>query len=70
MTMTPVPDVSAEEFDEFCRGVDALGPVQRRILALLIPRLIALEERGDTDGALRAVEEIRVILCEDAETCH
>jgi len=70
MSLTPVPEISAEELAEFRRGGDALGPVQRRILALLIPRLIALEERGDTDGALRAVEEIRVILCEDAETCH
>ena len=69
-TSTLVHDVSAEEIAEFRRGLDALGPLHRRILALLIPQLIAMEERGDTDGAIRVVDEIRLILWEGRDTRH
>jgi hypothetical protein len=69
-TSTFVHDVSAEEIAEFTRGVNALGPQQRRILAVLIPRLIALEERGDPEGAIRIIDEIRTILLERRRTCH
>lgn len=66
----PVHEVSAEEMAEFTRGLSVLGPQQRRILAILIPRLIALEERGDPEGAIRIINEIRAILLERRRTCH
>lgn len=67
---TLVHEVSAEEIAEFKRGLNALGPQQRRILAVLIPRLIALEERGDPEGAIRIIDEIRAILMTQRRTCH
>lgn len=67
---TLVHEVSAEEIAEFKRGLNALGPQQRRILAVLIPRLIALEERGDPEGAIRIIDEIRSILMTQRRTCH
>ncbi|ALL11933.1 hypothetical protein [Caulobacter henricii] len=67
---TLVHEVSAEEIAEFKRGLSALGPQQRRILAVLIPRLIALEERGDPEGAIRIIDEIRAILMTQRRTCH
>ncbi|MBU4435689.1 MAG: hypothetical protein PSX79_01195 [bacterium] len=69
-TATLAHDVSAEEIAEFRRGLDALGPQQRRILALLMPRLIALEARGDPEGAIRIIEEIRSILWDGRRTRH
>lgn len=65
-----VHDVSAEEIAEFKRGLNALDPLSRRIMALLIPRLIALEEMGDTEGAIRVIDEIRSILWEGRRTRH
>jgi hypothetical protein len=65
-----VHDVSAEEIAEFKRGLNALDPLSRRIMALLIPRLIALEELGDTEGAIRVIDEIRSILWEGRRTRH
>lgn len=64
------PDVSAEEIAEFKRGLNALDPFSLRIISLLIPRLIMLEEQGDTDGALRVIDEIRQILWKDRRTRH
>lgn len=69
-TSTLVHDVSDEEIAEFTRGLNALGPQQRRILAVLIPRLIALEEQGDPEGAIRIIDEIRGILLSQRRTCH
>lgn len=69
-TSTLTHDVSAEEIAEFTRGLSALGPQQRRILAVLIPRLIALEEQGDPDGAIRIIDEIRTIILETRHTHH
>ena len=69
-TSTLVHEVSDEEIAEFTRGLNALGPLQRRILAVLIPRLIALEERGDPEGAIRIIDEIRAILLTQRPTCH
>ncbi len=63
-------EVSAEEIAEFKRGLNALDPVSRRIMALLIPRLVELETRGDTDGAIRVIDEIRLILWEGRHTRH
>lgn len=69
-TSTLVHSVSEEEIAEFTRGLNALGPQQRRILAVLIPRLIALEERGDPEGAIRIIDEIRAILLGRRRPCH
>ena len=69
-TSTLGQEVSDEEIAEFTRGLNALGPLQRRILAVLIPRLIALEERGDPEGAIRIIDEIRAILLTQRPTCH
>ncbi len=69
-TASYIHDVSPEEIAEFKRGLNALDPFGRRILSLLIPRLIALEEKGDTDGALRVIEEICLILWEGQRTRH
>ena len=69
-TSTLGQEVSDEEIAEFTRGLNALGPLQRRILAVLIPRLIALEERGDPEGAIRIIDEIRAILLTERPTCH
>lgn len=63
-------EVSPEEMAEFRRGLGALDPFQRRIISLLIPRLIALEARGDADGAIRIIDEIRTILWEGRRTRH
>lgn len=69
-TSTLTHDVSDEEIAEFTRGLNALGPQQRRILAVLIPRLIALEEQGDPEGAIRIIDEIRAIILETRHTHH
>jgi len=69
-TSNYVHDVSAEELAEFKRGLNALDPLSRRIMALLIPRLIALEELGDTEGAIRVIDEIRLIIWESRGTRH
>jgi len=69
-TSSYVHDVSAEELAEFKRGLNALDPLSRRIMALLIPRLIALEELGDTEGAIRVIDEIRLIIWESRGTRH
>jgi hypothetical protein len=69
-TSACVHEASPEEIAEFHRGLNALGPQHRRILAVLIPRLIALEERGDPEGAIRIIDEIRTILWEGRRTCH
>lgn len=69
-TATYSHDVSAEELAEFKRGLNALDPLSRRIMAMLIPRLIALEELGDTEGAIRVIDEIRLILWDGRHTRH
>ncbi len=59
-----------DELDEFRRHLQSLGPVQRRILAVMMPQLIALEEAGDADGALSIIEEVKSILWEGRRTRH
>jgi len=59
-----------DELDEFRRHLRTLGPVQRRILSVLMPQLIALEEAGDADGALSIIEEVKTILWEGRRTRH
>lgn len=63
-------DTSPDELDEFRRHLRTLGPVQRRILSVLMPRLVALDEAGDADGALSVIEEVKAILWEGRRTRH
>lgn len=57
------PDLDAivdeEDIAEFRRGFAAVGEQHRRILAVLIPRLVALQERGDSAAALSLIAEIK-----------
>jgi hypothetical protein len=64
------PDASLDELNEFRRHLRILGPVQRRILAVLMPQLVALEQAGDPDGALSIIEEVKTILWEGRRTRH
>ena len=63
-------DATHDEVDEFRRHLRTLGPVQRRILSVLMPQLVALEEAGDADGALSIIEEVKTILWEGRRTRH
>jgi hypothetical protein len=66
----PQQDSTADELNEFRRHLRALGPVQRRILSVLMPQLVALDEAGDADGALSIIEEVKTILWEGRRTRH
>jgi hypothetical protein len=57
-------DAIADEEDvaEFRRGVAAIGEDHRRVLQILIPKLIALQERGDSAGALALIATIKAIV--------
>ena len=63
-------DTMLDELDEFRRHLRSLGPVQRRILSVMMPQLIALEEAGDADGALSIIEEVKSILWDGRRTRH
>ncbi|AAK22008.1 hypothetical protein EIB18_00100 [Caulobacter vibrioides] len=62
------PDAEADALgdeEDIAMFVQALAGVNmdyRRVLSLLIPRLAALEERGDTAGAVRLIQEIQAII--------
>ncbi|KQV62252.1 MULTISPECIES: hypothetical protein [unclassified Caulobacter] len=60
------PDVDAiadeEDLAEFRRGFAAVGEDNRRILMILIPKLVALQERGDSATALSLIAEIKRIV--------
>ncbi|USQ95919.1 hypothetical protein [Caulobacter sp. RL271] len=65
------PDLDAiadeEDIAEFRRAFAMVGEDHRRILTILLPRLAALQERGDSGGALELIAEIkRAILRKDA----
>jgi len=51
-----------EDVALFIEALARVGVDYRRVLSLLIPRLAALEERGDIVGALRLIKEIRAIV--------
>ncbi len=63
-------DTVTDELDEFRHHLRTLGPVQRRILAVLMPQVVALEAAGDPDGALNVIEEVKTILWEGRRTRH
>jgi hypothetical protein len=54
--------VDEEDIAEFRQGLEAIGDDHRRILMILIPRLVALEERGDSTAALALIAEIKRIV--------
>jgi len=57
------PDLDAvvdeEDIAAFRAGFAAVGEQHRRILVVLIPRLVALQERGDSAAALNLIAEIK-----------
>lgn len=60
----------AEDLAEFRRCYAALDPARRRVLMMLIPRLLALQERGDMAAALALVTEIRRIVATRERPSH
>lgn len=63
-------DATLDELDEFREHLQLLGPVQRRILSVLMPRLVALDAAGEADRALNIIEEVKTILWEGRRTRH
>ncbi|WP_297514293.1 response regulator transcription factor [uncultured Caulobacter sp.] len=65
-------DSLAEQRDiaEFRRGYAVIGEDHRRILAALILRLAALNERGDSAAASRLVAAIRRIIAGEGPRSH
>ena len=63
-------NATLDELDEFRRHLKTLGPIQRRILSVLMPQLVALDEAGDAEGALSIIEEVKAILWEGQRTRH
>lgn len=59
-----------QEVAEFRRGFAKVGEDQKRILAALIARLMALQEHGDTDQALMLVDQVRRVLVTKAAPLH
>jgi hypothetical protein len=66
----PQQDATLDELNEFRQHLRTLGPVQRRILSVLMPQLVALDKAGDADGALSIIEEVKTILWEGRRTRH
>jgi hypothetical protein len=68
----PDLDAIADEEDtaEFRRGFGAIGEDHRRILMILIPRLVALQERGDCAAAVRLITQIKRIVTGDDAPLH
>lgn len=66
--MRPCSDADLETIADqedvalFIEALARVGVDYRRVLSLLIPRLAALEERGDIVGALELIKEIRAIV--------
>jgi glutamine synthetase adenylyltransferase len=63
-------DAASDELNEFRQHLRTIGPVHRRILSVLMPQLVALEEAGDADAALSIIEKVRAILLEGRRTRH
>lgn len=70
--MSPDSDALDDEEDvaAFIQALAALNIDYRRVLSLLLPRLAALEERGDTAGALRLINEIQAIIASPERPDH
>jgi hypothetical protein len=65
-------DALADEDDValFVQALAQVGVDYLRVLSLLIPRLAALEERGDTAGALKLIREIEAIVTSSEQLEH
>lgn len=55
-------DQVQDDIAEFRVALSLIREDQRRVLLVLVPRLAALQERGDTKGALALVNKIKQIL--------
>lgn len=68
------PDIDAiadeEDVAEFRRGLMTLNEDHRRILMILLPRLVALQDRGDSAAALRLIAEIKRVMVHGEEALH
>jgi hypothetical protein len=59
-----------EDVALFIQALAKVGVHYRRVLVLLIPRLAALEERGDTVGALKLIRELQAIITSREDPEH
>lgn len=68
------PDLDAiadeEDIAEFRRGFAAASEDHRRILMILIPKLVALQERGDSAAALKLIARIKQIVTGEGNPLH
>lgn len=55
-------DQVEDDVAEFRAALSLIREDQRRVLLVLVPRLAAMQERGDTEGALALVARIQRIL--------
>jgi hypothetical protein len=60
----------AEDTAEFKRNLVGVNADHRRILRVLLPRLAALQERGDCAAALRLIAEVKRIVIGEEEPLH
>lgn len=60
----PDPDTVDDEAEvaAFRRGLASVNKDHRRILMILIPKLAALQDRGDSAGALGLIATIRALV--------
>ncbi|UAL10765.1 hypothetical protein [Caulobacter segnis] len=68
------PDLDAiadeEDIAEFRRAFATIGEDHRRILTILLPKLAALQERGDSAAALRLIAEIKQVILKEHVPPH
>lgn len=68
------PDLDAiaddEDVAEFRRAFATVNEDHRRILMILLPRLAALQERGDSAAALRLIAEIKQTIQREDSPSH
>jgi hypothetical protein len=68
------PDLDAiadeEDIAEFRRAFATIGEDHRRILTILLPKLAALQECGDSAAALRLIAEIKQAILKEHVPPH
>lgn len=60
----------AQDTAEFKRNLIGINADHRRILQVLLPKLAALQERGDSAGALRLIADIRRVIVSEETPLH
>ena len=55
-------DEVENDIAEFREALSRIREDQRKVLLVLVPRLAAMQERGDTEGALALVSRVQEIL--------